>query len=104
MSPNDAGGPAPGRAPRHSFTAAPPPSNGLAGTLRHGCGDRRPTGCPCGCMTKLPYFDDPDCVRHQPAPEPGAQVPPYDIQTLGLAPHDRSRCTLCRAAGQDRAS
>jgi hypothetical protein len=24
------------------------------------------TGCPCGCMTKLPYVDDLACVRHQP--------------------------------------
>lgn len=28
------------------------------------------TGCPCGCMTKLPWLDDPDCARHQPAGEP----------------------------------
>lgn len=24
------------------------------------------TGCPCGCRTRLPWLDDPDCVRHQP--------------------------------------
>lgn len=26
------------------------------------------TGCPCGCMTKLPYFDDPDCIRNRDMP------------------------------------
>lgn len=30
------------------------------------------TGCPCGCTTKLPWIDDPDCVRHLPLP---LQVP-----------------------------
>lgn len=23
-------------------------------------------GCPCGCRTRLPWIDDPECVRHQP--------------------------------------
>lgn len=23
-------------------------------------------GCPCGCRTRLPWVDDPECVRHQP--------------------------------------
>jgi hypothetical protein len=64
----------------------------------------RLTGCPCGCLTKLPWFDDPDCVRHQPDPEPGDQAPPYDVQVLGLAPHDRASCLLCRAAERDRTS
>jgi len=22
--------------------------------------------CPCGCLTRLPYVDDPECVRHRP--------------------------------------
>jgi hypothetical protein len=26
------------------------------------------TGCRCGCLTRLPWFDDPDCARHRPAP------------------------------------
>ena len=30
----------------------------------------RITGCPCGCRTRLPWLDDPDCVRHQPIREP----------------------------------
>jgi hypothetical protein len=30
---------------------------------------RPPTGCPCGCMTKLPWLDDPDCtMRRIPSP------------------------------------
>lgn len=35
---------------------------------------RRWTGCPCGCMTKLPYIDDPDCVRRRPHPERSADA------------------------------
>jgi hypothetical protein len=27
---------------------------------------RRSPGCPCGCRTRLPWIDDPECVRHQP--------------------------------------
>lgn len=54
-------------------------------------------GCPCGCLTKLPYFDDPDCIRHQPMPKPGDR-PFYDMHDLGLAPHDRATCEHCRGA------
>lgn len=32
------------------------------------------TGCPCGCMTKLPYLDDPDCARHREGPQPFVHV------------------------------
>ena len=28
------------------------------------------SACPCGCMTKPPWFDDPACVRHKPAAVP----------------------------------
>lgn len=24
------------------------------------------TGCPCGCMTKLPWYDDPECILNRP--------------------------------------
>lgn len=37
------------------------------------------TGCPCGCLTKLPYFDDPDCIRHRPQLDE-ALWPDYDNQ------------------------
>ena len=23
------------------------------------------TGCPCGCLSKYPYYADPDCVKFQ---------------------------------------
>lgn len=23
------------------------------------------TGCPCGCISKLPYLDDPECARNR---------------------------------------
>lgn len=26
----------------------------------------RYTGCPCGCMTKLPWYDDPECIAKRP--------------------------------------
>ena len=56
------------------------------------------TGCPCGCMTRLPWIDDPDCARHRPAP--GAREwPSYDVTSLGLVPHDRARCPECLAVG-----
>lgn len=29
-------------------------------------GTRVSRWCPCGCLTKPPYFDDPECVRHRP--------------------------------------
>jgi hypothetical protein len=32
------------------------------------------TGCPCGCMTKLPYLDDPGCARHRDGPQPFVHV------------------------------
>jgi hypothetical protein len=28
------------------------------------------SGCPCGCMTKLPWFNDPDCLRNKPSRVP----------------------------------
>jgi hypothetical protein len=49
-------------------------------------------------MTKLPWLDDPDCVRHLPLPR-GSMVTDYDVVTLGLAPHDRARCASCLAVG-----
>jgi hypothetical protein len=27
---------------------------------------RWPSGCPCGCRTRLPWLDDPQCARHRP--------------------------------------
>lgn len=57
------------------------------------------TGCPCGCLTKLPWFDDPDCVRHLPTPEP-RDYGGYDAAALGLATHDRERCEPCSAVGR----
>jgi hypothetical protein len=41
------------------------------------------TGCPCGCMTKLPYFDDPDCVRNRTGPEPFFHVELPPTPTFG---------------------
>lgn len=55
------------------------------------------SGCPCGCRTQLPWFDDPDCVRHRPVPRPREQAV-YDVEVLGLVPHDRAACAQCRAA------
>lgn len=54
------------------------------------------TGCPCGCMTKLPWLDDPDCSRHKlvAPPRPAGE---YDVLVLGLVPHDRTTCPQCRA-------
>jgi len=54
------------------------------------------TGCPCGCSTRLPFSDDPDCIRHQPLPE-AVTWTAYDIHDLGLEPHDRRLCTRCQA-------
>lgn len=37
---------------------------------------RRPwrwTGCPCGCLTRLPWLDDPDCARRRRA-RPGREL------------------------------
>ena len=56
------------------------------------------TGCACGCLTRLPYFDDPDCARHRPPPA-GREWPDYNVVTLGLVPHDRERCGACRVVG-----
>lgn len=33
-------------------------------------GSRGATGCPCGCLTKPPWLDDEDCVRHRPIGAP----------------------------------
>jgi hypothetical protein len=33
---------------------------------------RRPwPGCVCGCETRLPWYDDPACIRHRPLPDVG---------------------------------
>jgi hypothetical protein len=56
-------------------------------------------GCPCGCRTRLPWIDDPDCIRHKPTP-PAADWPAYDVRDLGLDPHDRATCGRCQAVGQ----
>lgn len=83
---------------------SPEPSSGWSSAVTAG---REPDGtesrltsprcCPCGCLTKLPYFDDPDCIRHQPAPGPGERAS-YDVHDLGLAPHDRATCEHCGGA------
>jgi hypothetical protein len=49
-------------------------------------------------MTRVPYLDDPDCVRYLPIGEP-RDWGGYDVADLGLAPHDRSRCEPCQAVG-----
>lgn len=54
------------------------------------------TGCPCGCRTRLPWLDDPECIRHQPMPAPH-NWHRYDTQLLGLAAHYRERCPHCQA-------
>jgi hypothetical protein len=59
--------------------------------------ERYDIGCPCGCRTRLPWVDDPDCLRHRPLPEP-VDWPHYTTQTLGLQPHDRAACRTCQAA------
>ncbi len=41
------------------------------------------TWCPCGCLTKLPWYDDPDCIRHKPLPA-AVDWPSYDKQALGM--------------------
>lgn len=30
----------------------------------------RSLGCPCGCMSKPPYYLDPDCAANRPIPVP----------------------------------
>jgi hypothetical protein len=77
----------------------------LAAARFHAHGQRRPAerwrhwiGCPCGCESRPPYVDDPDCVRRLPTPEP-AEWGGYDVTTLGLAPHGRDRCAACMAVG-----
>ncbi len=57
------------------------------------------TGCPCGCMTKLPWLDDPRCIRNQPVPAARAWGG-YDVITLGLVPHPRETCASCQAVGR----
>ena len=59
---------------------------------------RQLSGCPCGCRTRPPWGDDPDCVRHQPLP-PVRDWPHYDVITLGLVPHPRENCPACQAVG-----
>lgn len=57
-------------------------------------------GCPCGCESRPPYVDDPACKRHRPmgpAVDYGQQQ--HDVETLGLAPHNRATCEHCRAVG-----
>jgi hypothetical protein len=88
----------PGRTAATSTDTPPPPSNRTPVRM---VGDRRPVrraGCPCGCATRLPWTDDPGCIRHKPLP-PARDWPVYDAQTLGLVPHDRTRCASCTAAG-----
>lgn len=69
-------------------------------TGRLAVADRSPrlSGCPCGCLTKLPYLDDPGCIRHRPLPE-ARDWPGYDRSTLGLVSHDRATCPACQAVG-----
>lgn len=50
-------------------------------------------------MTKLPWIDDPDCVRHLPTPAP-REAAEYDVRDLGLDVHDRERCEPCQAVGR----
>jgi hypothetical protein len=50
-------------------------------------------------MTRLPYLDDPDCVRYLPVPAP-REANDYDVVVLGLVAHDRERCEPCKAAGR----
>jgi hypothetical protein len=57
------------------------------------------TGCPCGCMTRLPWLDDPGCIRHRPLPAARAWGG-YDVITLGLVPHPRETCGSCQAVGR----
>ena len=58
-----------------------------------------PTGCPCGCRTRLPWIDDPDCIRHLPTP-PAVDWPAADVRDLGLEAHDRATCDRCQAVGR----
>ena len=59
-----------------------------------------PTGCPCGCRTRLPWFDDPDCIRHQPTPPAVDYRDAADVRDLGLEAHDRAVCERCQAVGR----
>ena len=42
-------------------------------------------GCPCGCTTWLPWYDDPECIRHQPSTGPytAVDMPLPDALSLG---------------------
>src|SRR5215469_3482127 len=66
-------------------------------TIVAGAGGIRPwRGCPCGCMSRLPWLDDPDCIRHRPLPQPrewGAYDAAHD---LGLACDHGPRCPARR--------
>ncbi len=55
----------------------------------------RVADCPCGCRTRLPWVDDPGCIRHRPLRI--IAWPAYDVEVLGLVPHDRATCPRCRA-------
>lgn len=57
---------------------------------------RRQAGCPCGCRTRRPWLHDPECIRYRPL-GPAIEYPDYDVETLGLVPHDRARCEHCQA-------
>ena len=53
--------------------------------------------CPCGCQTRLPFIDDPRCIRYRPMP-PAVDWPHYDTSELGLVAHERASCKHCQAA------
>lgn len=57
------------------------------------------TGCPCGCMTRLPWVDDPDCARHLPIGPP-REWGAYDVVTLGLDHHSAGHTAQCREYGE----
>lgn len=59
----------------------------------------RLTGCPCGCLTKPPYIDDPECVRRGPISRwRGDPRPTYDVITLGLACDHGPTCVAKQGA------
>ena len=54
--------------------------------------------CPCGCLSKPPHYDDPDCIRHRPIQQQCNVCLSFgygERERLETCRHDR-RCPLAR--------